>query len=541
LEDILLYVSSILCIIVFLLKLLEFVGMRVFFFLGQTFFEQSIAIAKEIKSVIPGADFRAIVAARSNIIDELNKIDDPRFSGYDWLSGLEKQWISTPLDKNKLKEYEEKLGSKVLRQIITADREIGVGFVSCGKVERTDLINFTKNDDIRWRYVIGLLDYLFTQYSEHRPDCVFAYAVAGAVAFAMGVVCEYLKIPFCQPVMGRVKQYAIMDNNHHWTLDPVKTLFNKAINEPDLIKEKLPEAKNFITQFRSKPVFPEGMQILTTNVRNKSSFRGIVKTVVIDIARCVAILLGLKGTKNVLRQRKGADILKNNLSIYWSLRKILNGKMKEFSNDLGDKEYLYYALHVDPEASTMVVADMFTDQMAVIESIAKSMPASMQLIVKEHIPCLGKRPKGFYERINSMPDVKLVSPFMDNFELIKNSRLVCTITGTAGWESILLGKPPVVIGNVHYLAIAEGLVHCHDLSKMSEAIKEAMTMQPVRDEVLINYIASIMTLGVEMSAADMWFKEVADVDGRKKTVKKIAEHLILIANVGIGRQNEKAV
>jgi hypothetical protein len=76
---------------------------------------------------------------------------------------------------------------------------------------------------------------------------------------------------------------------------------------------------------------------------------------------------------------------------------------------------------------------------------------------------------------------------------------------------------------------------------MSEAIKEAMTMQPVRDEVLINYIASIMTLGVEMSAADMWFKEVADVDGRKKTVKKIAEHLILIANVGIGRQNEKAV
>lgn len=504
--------------------------MRIFFFLGQTFFKQSIGIAKEIKSQYPDADFRAIVAARSNLIEELDNLGDPKFSNYDWLSGLEQKWLDTPLDRNKLKEYEEKLGTQTLRRIITADREVGVGFVSCGNVERTKLMDACQDDDLKWRYVVGLLDYFFNEFENHRPDAAFVYCVAGAVAFTMGAVAAYFKIPFTQPVMARVKHYHVMDDNNYWLLNPAKNLFKKAMTNQSLVAEKLPEANKFIEEFRNKPVSPQDTVTWVKEIRKNNTLKGIIRTASIDLARWGAVLLGLKGTKGVLRQRNGLDILKFNLRIFWNLRKTLNGTMKEFANDIGDGEYLYFPLHVDPEASTMVLADMFTDQMAVIESIAKSMPVGMKLIVKEHIPCVGKRPAGFYKRINSMPDVKLVSPFLNNFELIKNAKLVCTITGTAGWEAMLLGKAPLVIGNVHYLSVGEGFVHCQNLSMIGTAIKEAMETKSASLKALATYIASIMTIGIDISPEDMWFEKYADMEKRKESISKMANHLIFLAN-----------
>jgi hypothetical protein len=66
-----------------------------FLFFGQTFFEQSISIAREIKSKYPDSEFGAIVASRSNLMSELDRLDNPKFSRYDWLSGLEDPESST--------------------------------------------------------------------------------------------------------------------------------------------------------------------------------------------------------------------------------------------------------------------------------------------------------------------------------------------------------------------------------------------------------------------------------------------------------------
>ncbi|MDA0781253.1 MAG: hypothetical protein O2970_12175 [Proteobacteria bacterium] len=419
--------------------------MRVFFLLGHTFFEQSISIAKEINQQIPNSEFRAIVAARSNLMDELDKIKDPEFSNYDWLSGLERKWLETPLDMDKLKDYEKKLGTNIIRRIITADREIGVGFVSGGIVERTELIKLTKNnDDARWRYVVGLLDYLFTEYENHRPDAIFAYCVAGSVAFAMGEVAHYFGIPFTQPVIARIKHCCIMDDNNYWSMRPVTDLFDKALKNPSLVADKMDEAKQFIQDFRERPIAPQDTVSWIKELKQNNSYLGIMKTLAKDLVRCVAIKLGLEGTKGVLRQRNGLDILKKNLLYFYYTRKALNNKVKFFHNEIGNYEYIYFPLHVDPEASTMVLADMFTDQMSVIESIARAMPVGMRLVVKEHIPCLGLRPKGFYKRIANMPDVILVNPFLDNFKIMQEAKLVCTIPEPLAGNHSFLVRPPLL-------------------------------------------------------------------------------------------------
>lgn len=63
--------------------------MRIFFFLGHTFFDQSIGIAKEIKAQYLDSEFSAIVAARSDLVDKLNKINYPKFCRYDSPVGAE--------------------------------------------------------------------------------------------------------------------------------------------------------------------------------------------------------------------------------------------------------------------------------------------------------------------------------------------------------------------------------------------------------------------------------------------------------------------
>jgi len=122
----------------------------------------------------------------------------------------------------------------------------------------------------------------------------------------------------------------------------------------------------------------------------------------------------------------------------------------------------------------------------------------MNLVVKEHIPMIGNRPKGFYERIKRIPGVFLVSPFEDVFALIKKADFVSVITGTTALEAMMLGKPVLIIGNSPYLAIGEGAVHCSDFNKLTEAIGRTLKTPPATDEKLELYIAAVFSLSFEI-------------------------------------------
>ena len=500
--------------------------MKFYCFLGKTFFNWNIAIFNEIKKDYPSSEMFGIVAARKDLFDEIKSRKDLRNENFDWLNSLEEKWLSTPLDYSKLKKYEEMLGASVLRRIIIADRELGVGFVSGGFVEGTKLIDLTKyNNEKRWSYVVGLLDYFFETFEKTCPDVVFTYATAGAVTLAMYEVAKVMNILFLQPVHPRIGENFVLDNNALHKLSYVKNTFEKSLKDKKEIESFLPEAQVFLEKFRSNPVLPTYQKAYNKNALKASKIHSMIYTFCVDIARMIAIKLGLFGTRNIFRQRKGLDILKKNLRVFYTLRKTLNGKIFDCPKKVTERDYIYFPLHVDPEAATMVLADQFIDQVAVIESIAKNMPASMTLIVKEHVPMLGRRPKDFYERIKRIPDVKLVSPFADNFSLLKNASLTCVITSTAAWEAMMLGKPALIFGNTHFENVGAGFVKHENLSSdVGVSIKKAIKQTPVSDKKLIHYIASIMKKGVEFPIIDFWQShECHHLDVAQKFAEKIIE------------------
>jgi len=117
--------------------------------------------------------------------------------------------------------------------------------------------------------------------------------------------------------------------------------------------------------------------------------------------------------------------------------------------DNNDKFFIY-PLHVQPEASTSVLATYFCDQLSTIKNIAFSLPFPYKLYVKEHPAGVGSKPGHFYKKIKELPNVVLIPPYENAENLIKKSQGIITLSSTVGMEAALAGKPVYVLGNVFY-------------------------------------------------------------------------------------------
>jgi hypothetical protein len=170
----------------------------------------------------------------------------------------------------------------------------------------------------------------------------------------------------------------------------------------------------------------------------------------------------------------------------------------------------------------MVLSPYHTDQISVIESLAKSAPADMVIVVKEHKPMLGKRPANFYKVISKIPRVILLWPEASSFQIINQSELVAVITGTAAFEAIRLKKPVLVIGDSPFLAIGEGVIHEPCLAKLPEAIAAGILLPPASDSALELYIAACLHESFDMNPSLLW----GEYDSHPTGVKKMAANKI---------------
>lgn len=140
----------------------------------------------------------------------------------------------------------------------------------------------------------------------------------------------------------------------------------------------------------------------------------------------------------------------------FKLRKILNAQQINLLHnrifdtvDYSDSYYVF-PLHMQPEASTIILAPFNVDQKSTIINISKILPLNTMLYVKEHRSALGQHSLVFYEELKKYPNIKLISYKENMFELIKNSKGTINLSSTVGLEALMLQKPSVVLGNVFY-------------------------------------------------------------------------------------------
>lgn len=114
--------------------------------------------------------------------------------------------------------------------------------------------------------------------------------------------------------------------------------------------------------------------------------------------------------------------------------------------DLAGMAYVFFPLHVEPESSVGLMSPEMNEQLACIELLAKNLPAGVRLVVKEHLPAIGRRPRDFYTTLLDIPNVVMLSPHAYALDVARSARAVAVITGTLGLESAVLGVPVISFG-----------------------------------------------------------------------------------------------
>lgn len=133
--------------------------------------------------------------------------------------------------------------------------------------------------------------------------------------------------------------------------------------------------------------------------------------------------------------------------------------------------YIYFPLHYQYEATTAPMGGPFVDQYLAVEILSR---LGITIYVKEHPRISKNRNVDYYKRLLAMPNVKLISQKSDNYSLIDNSFAVANITGTAGWEALLRGKPSIIFGSIHY-QYCYGCYYVDDVESAKKAIESIKT------------------------------------------------------------------
>jgi len=167
-----------------------------------------------------------------------------------------------------------------------------------------------------------------------------------------------------------------------------------------------------------------------------------------------------------------------------------------------EKPYLYFPLHYQPENTSCPLGEAFVDQFLIVDVLSRCAPTDWKIYVKEHTsqwhPKLHgecSRSTDFYDRVTALPNVQLVPVTTPNFELIDHAHAVVTITGTAGWEAVVRGRPVLLFGHAWY-KFCEGVFYVPSVEACKAALSNIQAGYVVDHERIRLFLSAIQQIGI---------------------------------------------
>ncbi len=119
---------------------------------------------------------------------------------------------------------------------------------------------------------------------------------------------------------------------------------------------------------------------------------------------------------------------------------------------------VFFAFQYQPEQSTLSQGLWYVNQIALAENISKSLPLGYTLILKEHPWGRGARPTWQYRHLSGLYNIRFCDA--PSKEIIAKVAAVICISGTVGFESLVLDKPTIILGRSFY-------THCDLLYRLN--------------------------------------------------------------------------
>ena len=147
--------------------------------------------------------------------------------------------------------------------------------------------------------------------------------------------------------------------------------------------------------------------------------------------------------------------------------------------------FVYYPLHVPADAALTLRAPHYLDQLSLVDYLARIVPASHRLVIKEHPAQVGaldaRRLRDLLARHDNL---SLLPPTVNNYDALAGCDLVVSINSKSGAEALVLGKPVLVLGDAFYAD--SGLVTpVGNAAELPQALRAALNnpAAPAKDDV----------------------------------------------------------
>ena len=393
--------------------------------------------ADKVRRLVPGADVRQLnMSVREN-----------------WAAGSEE----------RLAQYEARYGCAPIWQYIYTDRFL----VRAGR-------------DYIVKTVCGVFAFFESIFSAGDIDYYYDETIATLMSYAAYLVSKKYGARYISQMAARG-----FDGTHHFIISEPFQLncnFSPVYRAKSYWGELYVQADRFLSEFEEKELRPEYMKV-----------SGRAPRLSINLLKLPLIYMKQRFERKFndpfayIYYRQYTAVLRPLLFYFRYLK-----NRRYFKKPEAGQRFVLFPLHYQPEASTCVCAQKYENQLFFIDSLAKSLPSGTLLYVKEHYAVLGHRETQFYKALGRYPNVVLIDPWENTRGLIRASEAVATLTGTAGWEAMLLRKPVLVGGNAFYQN-APGVFKAEDIYGRYRDILAAY-VRPRRIDILLYLCEYLSTL-----------------------------------------------
>lgn len=186
------------------------------------------------------------------------------------------------------------------------------------------------------------------------------------------------------------------------------------------------------------------------------------------------------------------------------------------------KQYAIYFLHVQPEITVEGMAFDYQDQVDTLRKLLASLPADMDLVVKEHSPMLGYRPLEVYNQLVHMPGLIIADTHEDSHKLITQASVVVTLAGTVALEAVLYGIPAIVLGSIYFDSF-NGIYKPENLNELRNLLSNPEKLVGATEEDALRALGSMLRASKPGAPplGDSWMLKEVDLDSAKVMMSEL--------------------
>ncbi len=213
----------------------------------------------------------------------------------------------------------------------------------------------------------------------------------------------------------------------------------------------------------------------------------------------------------------------------WREFRKLHKKANATVDSVKDRPFIYYPLHMEPEASLQIISPEFFYQLSLIAAVARDLPAEATLAVKEAFGSVGRRPDNFYDQILAFNNVVLLETMERGLDCAQNATAVVTIAGTAGLEAAIAGVPVIAFGHHNVYNVLPHVQVVHDERELRSHLRRAMDGSFDKRTMIAD--AQRLCRAIEEESFDMrQYDFVNHTDFDPQSVEDAAESLLRSVN-----------